>query len=157
MNYIAGGNPIADAVTAIGLYIAFYYGLTGFACVWYYRDADQQRPQPVDARHPARAGRGLMYAAGIYALQSDWASTSGYTYWTVPGLHWKIGGTSSSPSVPGWPGCPVRVHAVHRTRVLQGGNADPGHADPRARPGRGAARGSPVLRTERRQARVRRD
>ena len=33
-----------------------------------------------------------MYAAGIYALQSDWVSTSGYTYWTVPGLHWKIGG-----------------------------------------------------------------
>ncbi len=22
---------------AIGLYIAFYYGLTGFACAWYYR------------------------------------------------------------------------------------------------------------------------
>ena len=31
------GNVIADAVTAIGLYIAFYYGLTGFACAWYYR------------------------------------------------------------------------------------------------------------------------
>ena len=28
---------ILDAVTAIGLYIAFYYGLTGFACAWYYR------------------------------------------------------------------------------------------------------------------------
>src|SRR5690348_4586603 len=37
LNYIAGGNPIADAVTAIGLYIAFYYGLTAFSCVWYYR------------------------------------------------------------------------------------------------------------------------
>ncbi len=36
-NYIAGGNPIGDAVTAIGLYIAFYYGLTGFSCAWYYR------------------------------------------------------------------------------------------------------------------------
>ena len=24
-------------MTAIGMYIAFYYGLTGFACVWYYR------------------------------------------------------------------------------------------------------------------------
>ena len=33
-------NPIGvigDAVIAIGLYIAFYYGLTAFACVWYYR------------------------------------------------------------------------------------------------------------------------
>src|SRR6202034_2990944 len=27
LNFIAGGNPIADGVTAIGLYIAFYYGL----------------------------------------------------------------------------------------------------------------------------------
>src|SRR6516164_8199919 len=31
-NYISGGNVVPDAVTAIGLYIAFYYGLTGFAC-----------------------------------------------------------------------------------------------------------------------------
>ena len=37
MNYLSGGNVIYDAVTAIGVYIAFYYGLTGFACVWYYR------------------------------------------------------------------------------------------------------------------------
>src|SRR6516225_2190300 len=36
-NYASGGLIIADAVTAIGLYIAFYYGLTAFACVWYYR------------------------------------------------------------------------------------------------------------------------
>lgn len=26
-----------DAITAIGLQICFYYGLTGFACAWYYR------------------------------------------------------------------------------------------------------------------------
>src|SRR6202034_4802674 len=37
LNFISGGNPIGDAVTAIGLYIAFYYGLTAFSCVWYYR------------------------------------------------------------------------------------------------------------------------
>jgi amino acid transporter len=32
LNYASGGLIIADAVTAIGLYIAFYYGLTAFAC-----------------------------------------------------------------------------------------------------------------------------
>ena len=38
MNYASNGDRlIGDAVIAIGLYIAFYYGLTGFACVWYYR------------------------------------------------------------------------------------------------------------------------
>jgi amino acid transporter len=35
LNFISGGNPIADAVTAIGLYIAFYYGLTAFSCAWF--------------------------------------------------------------------------------------------------------------------------
>lgn len=30
-------NVLADSITAVGLLIAFYYGLTGFACVWYYR------------------------------------------------------------------------------------------------------------------------
>ncbi|MFE9558198.1 SpoIIE family protein phosphatase [Streptomyces sp. NPDC006692] len=28
---------LADSIGSIGLAIAFYYGLTGFACVWYYR------------------------------------------------------------------------------------------------------------------------
>ena len=28
---------IIDSVSALGVMIAFYYGLTGFSCVWYYR------------------------------------------------------------------------------------------------------------------------
>jgi len=30
-------NVLADSISAVGLLIAFYYGLTGFACVWFYR------------------------------------------------------------------------------------------------------------------------
>jgi amino acid transporter len=30
-------NILADTIEAVGLLIAFYYGLTGFACVWFYR------------------------------------------------------------------------------------------------------------------------
>src|SRR5262249_13974882 len=38
LNYSSNGiGVIGDAVIAIGLFIAFYYGLTGFACAWYYR------------------------------------------------------------------------------------------------------------------------
>jgi len=38
LNYSANGaGVIGDAVIAIGLFIAFYYGLTGFTCAWYYR------------------------------------------------------------------------------------------------------------------------
>jgi amino acid transporter len=93
LNYLSGGNPIADAVTAIGLYIAFYYGLTAFACVWYYRRTLTSSARNLWMRGilPGLGGL-IMYAAGIYALQSDWVASSGYTFWTVPGLHWKIGG-----------------------------------------------------------------
>ena len=30
-------NLLADSITSISLFIAFYYALTGFACVWYFR------------------------------------------------------------------------------------------------------------------------
>ncbi|MGO9296743.1 MAG: APC family permease [Streptosporangiaceae bacterium] len=93
MNYISGGNPIGDAVTAIGLYIAFYYGLTAFSCVWYYRKTltSSARNLWMQGILPGRGGL-IMYAAGIYSLQSDWVASNSLTYWTVPGLHWEIGG-----------------------------------------------------------------
>jgi anti-sigma regulatory factor (Ser/Thr protein kinase) len=31
------GNILTDSVDSVGLAITFYYGLTGFACLWYYR------------------------------------------------------------------------------------------------------------------------
>ena len=93
LNYISGGNPIADAVTAIGLYIAFYYGLTAFSCVWYYRHTLTSSAWALWMRGilPGLGGL-IMWAVGLYSLQSDWVASNSYTMWTVPGLHWKIGG-----------------------------------------------------------------
>ena len=93
LNYISGGNPIADAVTAIGLYIAFYYGLTAFSCVWYYRATLTSSAWNLWMRGilPGLGGL-IMYAAGFYSLQSDWVASNSYTSWTVPVLHWQIGG-----------------------------------------------------------------
>ena len=93
LNYISGGNPIADAVTAIGLYIAFYYGLTAFSCVWYYRATLTSSARNLWMRGilPGLGGL-IMYAAGFYSLQSDWVASNSYTSWTVPVLHWQIGG-----------------------------------------------------------------
>ncbi len=93
LNYISGGNPIADAVTAIGLYIAFYYGLTAFSCVWYYRATLTSSAWNLWLRGilPGLGGL-IMWAAGFYSLQSDWVASNSYTTWTVPGLHWQIGG-----------------------------------------------------------------
>ncbi len=94
LNFLSGGNPIADAVTAIGLYIAFYYGLTAFSCVWYYRRTLTSSARNLWMRGilPALGGL-IMYAAGFYSLQSDWVAFNSYTTWTVPGLHWQIGGS----------------------------------------------------------------
>jgi amino acid transporter len=93
MNYISGGNVIVDAVTAIGIYIAFYYGLTALTCVWYYRKTLTSSARNLWMRGIIPGlGWVLMWGAGIYALQSDWTATFGYTFWTVPGLHWQVGG-----------------------------------------------------------------
>ncbi len=93
LNYIAGGNPIADAVAAIGLYIAFYYGLTAFSCVWYYRATLTSSARNLWMRGilPGLGGL-IMYAAGCYSLQSDWVASNSSTTLTLPGLHWQIGG-----------------------------------------------------------------
>ncbi len=94
MNYLSDGNPIADAVTAIGLYIAFYYGLTAFSCVWHYRATLTSSSWNLWMRGilPGLGGL-IMYAAGFYSLQSDWVAWNSYTTWTVPVLHWRIGGS----------------------------------------------------------------
>jgi len=95
-NYISGGFVIADAVTAIGLYIAFYYGLTGFACTWYYRKTLRQSQRNLWMRGilPSLGGL-IMYAAGGWSLWADWdvASENSYTSWLMPFWpHWYIGG-----------------------------------------------------------------
>jgi hypothetical protein len=95
MNYISGGNVIADAVTSCGVFIAAYYGLTGFACVWYYRKnlRTSGRNLWMQGILPLLGGL-ILYFLGGYSLWMDWdvATENSYTMWTVPGLHWEIGG-----------------------------------------------------------------
>jgi len=95
-NYVSSGFIIADAVTAIGLYIAFYYGLTGFACTWYYRKTLRQSQRNLWMRGilPSLGGL-IMYAAGGWSLWADWdvASENSYTSWLMPFWpHWYVGG-----------------------------------------------------------------
>ncbi len=95
-NYLSGGFVIADAVTAIGLYIAFYYGLTGFACAWYYRRTllSSQRDLWMRGILPVLGGL-IMYFAGGWSLWADWdvATQTSYTSWLMPfPPHWRIGG-----------------------------------------------------------------
>ena len=37
-------------------------------------------------------GWAIMWAIGGYSLDQDWGTGSSYTSWTVPGVHWHIGG-----------------------------------------------------------------
>jgi amino acid transporter len=96
MNYSSNGiGVIGDAVIAIGLYIAFYYGLTGFACAWYYRRnlASSARNLFMQGIFPVAGGLMLWFLGGWSIwLDYDVATANDYTMWTVPGLHWQIGG-----------------------------------------------------------------
>jgi amino acid transporter len=96
MNYMSNGiGVIGDAVIAIGLYIAFYYGLTGFACVWYYRRnlTSSARNLWMQGILPGLGGL-MLYFLGGWSLWLDYdvATQNDYTMWTVPGIHWQIGG-----------------------------------------------------------------
>ena len=46
---LVSGNVLADSIAALGLVIAFYYGLTGYACAWHFR-RDLRTPREVLAR-----------------------------------------------------------------------------------------------------------
>ena len=90
-----GSGVIGDAVIAIGLYIAFYYGLTGFACAWYYRKnlTSSARNLWMQGILPVTGALILWFLGGWSVwLDYDVATANDYTMWTVPGLHWQVGG-----------------------------------------------------------------
>jgi amino acid transporter len=96
VNYASNGiGVIGDAVIAIGLYIAFYYGLTGFACAWYYRRnlTSSARNLWMQGILPV-AGALMLWFLGGWSVWLDYdvATANDFTMWTVPGLHWQIGG-----------------------------------------------------------------
>ena len=77
-------NILADTIAAVGLMIAFYYGLTGFACVWFYRKTMWSKPRDILMQGviPLLGGI-LLVAAFIYASKTYLDPDYGYT---------KIGG-----------------------------------------------------------------
>ena len=136
-NYISGGYIIADAVTAIGLYIAFYYGLTGFACAWYYRATLTSSTRNLWMRGilPALGGL-IMYAAGGWSIWADWdyASNNSYTSWLMPFWpHWYIGGVFVIAFLSG-ARRPDRGHLdqVRDAGLLPQADPDKEHPDPRS-------------------------
>ncbi|WP_067719796.1 APC family permease [Nocardia yamanashiensis] len=72
LNFASGGRLIAEAVTAIGISIGVYYGLTGVSCAWLYRDrfATDRRALVMKGILPALGGFALLFAAGWTAVTS---------------------------------------------------------------------------------------
>ncbi len=96
-NYASKGQVISDAVTSCGVFIATYYGLTGFACAWYYRKnlTSSARNLWMQGILPIAGGLILWFLGG-WSLYLDFdmnsAYEASYTSWTVPGLHIHVGG-----------------------------------------------------------------
>jgi amino acid transporter len=94
MNYISHGHVIVDSVTALGVWIAFYYGLTGLSAFWYYKSTLTESARNLFMRgiFPL-VGWAIMWAIGGYSLVLDWGPGSSVTSWRIPGVHWHVGGS----------------------------------------------------------------
>ena len=94
MNELASGNGvILDSVTALSVFIAFYYGLTGFSCAWYWRNSLRESARNLWLRGILPLLGGLILWACIpWLLVHYWKPVNSYTSWTMPLTHWHIGG-----------------------------------------------------------------
>jgi amino acid transporter len=72
-------NVLADSAASVGLLIAFYYGLTGFACVWFFRrDLRSARALLVKGILPLVGGLTLL-GAFVLSIKSYWPAASSYS------------------------------------------------------------------------------
>ncbi|MDR3662720.1 MAG: APC family permease [Mycobacterium sp.] len=94
MNYVSNGNAvIGDSVSALGVWIAFYYGLTGLSCAWYFRSTLRESPRNLWLRGILPlAGWLMLWTAMFWAFWYYWHPTNCYTSWNMPITHWQIGG-----------------------------------------------------------------
>jgi hypothetical protein len=77
---LISANILADTIAAVGLMIAFYYGLTGFACVWFYRKTMWRRPRDILMQGVLPlAGGILLLAAFVWASKTYADPNYGYT------------------------------------------------------------------------------
>jgi amino acid transporter len=87
-------NVLGDTISSLGLMIAFYYGLTGLACVWWFR-----RDLGKGIRHLILKGilpglgAVILFFFFFYGAKQFWSKEYGSTSWTLPfSPHWQIGG-----------------------------------------------------------------
>jgi len=94
MNYLtSGGAVIVDSVSALGVMIAFYYGLTGFSCTWYYRKSLRESTRSLWLRGilPFLGGV-ILWFCMAWSFWYYWNNVNSVTRFTIPGTHRIIGG-----------------------------------------------------------------
>nr|WP_316757225.1 amino acid permease [Streptomyces sp. NEAU-HV9] len=75
------GDVLVDSIDSVGLAITFHYGLTGFACLWYYRKILRRSPNDLVFKGVLPGLGGLMmlllfvYAVFVYAAPGYGATT----------------------------------------------------------------------------------
>ena len=96
MNYVSNGNSvIEDSVSALGVWIAFYYGLTGFSSVWYYRKTLRESARTLWLRGilPLLGGL-ILWFAMFWAFWYYWNPVNSYSHFTLPFTHrrhrWRL-------------------------------------------------------------------
>jgi amino acid transporter len=82
---LVSSNILADSIAAVGLMIAFYYGMTGFACAWFYRHEllSNQRSLWMKGILPLLGGISLLAAFVVASIQY---ADPDYGYTTVAGI-----------------------------------------------------------------------
>jgi amino acid transporter len=92
---IASKNVLADSAASVGLLIAFYYGLTGFACVWLFRHdlLTSARSLLVKGILPMLGGLTLL-GAFVLSIKSYWPAASSYSSFAGIGGIFLIGAGS---------------------------------------------------------------
>jgi amino acid transporter len=80
LNFINAGSVIADSVSALGVMIAFYYGLTGFESVWFFRHSLTESARNLWLRGILPLlGATMLWAALGYNLWYYWQPVNSYT------------------------------------------------------------------------------
>ena len=95
LNFLGHGLVLGDAVSACGVLIAFYYGLTGLTSAWVHRAGPHARAADIwlTVVLPAIGGVVLL-GAGAWSLAQAWDPVNSGTSWTLPfSSGSRIGGT----------------------------------------------------------------
>ena len=82
---LLSANILADTIAAVGLLIAFYYGLTGFACVWFYRKTLWRKPRDVVMQGLLPLLGGVLLLAFFFIAAKTYADPA-YGYTSIAGV-----------------------------------------------------------------------